>query len=112
MKRILLALAFAAAAGPASAQTPAPGKTEADTRMNTRMSNGSGSSGARGTDTAAAPAHTTGPAATAQKRIEMDGYTDVHGLAKGADGLWRGTAKRGDRSVEVTVDRAGRVAEQ
>lgn len=111
MNRTLLALAFVAAASPASAQAPAP-DTEAVGRMNTRMGSGSGSSGERAADTAAALADMTGPAATAQKRIEMDGYTDVHGLAKGADGLWRGAARKGGRSVEVTVDRAGRVAEQ
>ncbi|WP_428660569.1 hypothetical protein [Reyranella sp.] len=68
------------------------------------MNGGSGSVGGG--------ADTSGAAATAQKRIEMDGYQDVHGLAKGADGLWRGTAKRDSKTVEVTVDRAGRVAEQ
>jgi len=49
-------------------------------------------------------------AATAKKRIEMDGYRDVQGLAKGADGLWQGTALRGNTSVQVTVDRAGNVS--
>ena len=111
MRRILLALAFIAAAGTAgaqTAQTPAVGAT--DTQMNTQMN--SGASGPAGADMATAPMHTTGAAATAQKRIEMDGYKDVQGLAKGPDGLWHGTALRGNTSVRVTVDRAGRVAAQ
>ena len=51
-------------------------------------------------------------AATAQRRIERDGYTNVHNLAKGADGLWRGTATRGNSQVEVIVDRSGNVMVQ
>ena len=31
---------------------------------------------------------------------------------KGADGLWRGTAMRGNTQVQVAVDRAGRVSTQ
>ena len=31
---------------------------------------------------------------------------------KGADGLWHGTAMRGNTQVQVTVDRAGKVAAQ
>jgi hypothetical protein len=51
-------------------------------------------------------------ATTAQKRIEQDGYTNVQNLAKGDDGLWRGTATRGNSQVEVTVDRGGNVTVQ
>jgi len=51
-------------------------------------------------------------ATTAQKRIERDGYTNVQNLAKGDDGLWRGTATRGNTRVEVTVDRGGNVMVQ
>jgi hypothetical protein len=53
-----------------------------------------------------------GPAGTAQRRIEQDGYKNVQNLQKGADGLWHGTAMRGNTQVQVTVDRAGRVAAQ
>jgi hypothetical protein len=54
----------------------------------------------------------TGAAGTAQKRIEQDGYKSVQNLQKGADGLWHGTAMRGNTQVQVTVDRAGRVSAQ
>jgi hypothetical protein len=112
MKRTLLILAFIASAGSAGAQTPATGAMNPDTRMNTQMNSGSPANGSAGADMATAPADMTGAAATARKRIEMDGYKDVQGLAKGADGLWHGTALRGHASVQVTVDRAGRVAAQ
>ena len=46
------------------------------------------------------------------KRIEQDGYKSVQNLQKGDDGLWHGTAMRGNASVQVTVDRAGHVSAQ
>lgn len=54
----------------------------------------------------------TGAAGTAQKRIEQDGYKSVQNVQKGADGLWRGDAMRGNTKVQVTVDRSGRVSAQ
>ena len=54
----------------------------------------------------------TGAAHTAQKRIEQDGYKSVQNLQRGSDGLWHGTAMRGNTSVQVTVDRTGRVSAQ
>jgi len=99
MRRTLLTLVFVAAAGTAGAQTvqaPAQGTMTDDTPINTQIAN--------------APIPLSAAAATAQKRIEMDGYSDVQGLAKGPDGLWQGTAMRGKTSVQVTVDHAGNVA--
>ena len=62
--------------------------------------------------TRASPTHRrrpmTGAAHTAQKRIEQDGYKSVQNLQRGSDGLWHGTAMRGNTSVQVTVDRTGR----
>jgi len=92
MKRILLTLALVAAAGTAGAQTtPAP---------------------APSADASVANAPTqqlAGAAATAQKRIEQDGYKNVQNVQKGDDGLWHGTAMRGNTQVQVTVDRSGHV---
>jgi hypothetical protein len=72
--------------------------------------------GATSAQTVQAPSTTSvpaenpaGPAATAHKRIERDGYTNIQNLAKGEDGLWRGTAQRGGTQVQVTVDRSGNV---
>jgi hypothetical protein len=63
---------------------------------------------------AACPAVTqsANKAQIAQKRIEADGYKDVHDVELGSDGLWHGRAKRGDSEVAVTVDRHGNVSQQ
>jgi hypothetical protein len=115
MKRTLLTLAFVAAAGTAGAQTArTPATGTRDTHMNTQMNSGATADGPAGAnmtlDVANAPIALDAAAETARKRIEVDGYRDVQGLAKGADGLWQGTAMRGNTSVQVTVDRAGNVA--
>jgi ABC-type nitrate/sulfonate/bicarbonate transport system substrate-binding protein len=92
MKRTLLTLALVAAAGTAGAQTASAPAPSADTNI-------------ANTPTLPLPA----PAATAQKRIEQDGYKNVRNVQKGADGLWHGTAMRGSAQVQVTVDRSGHV---
>ncbi len=51
-------------------------------------------------------------AAIAQKRIEADGYKDVHDVELGSDGLWHGRALRGHAEVAVTVDKHGNVSQQ
>lgn len=52
-------------------------------------------------------------AALMRQKIERAGYTDVGPLARDSTGTWRGRAKRGDRLVEVVVDKGGRIkAEQ
>jgi hypothetical protein len=89
-------------------QSPATGQ------MNGNM-NASGSAGASANPSLAnAPSQEplTGAARTAQKRIEQDGYKSVQNLQKGSDGLWHGTAMRGNTPVQVTVDRSGRVSTQ
>ena len=48
--------------------------------------------------------------AQAKELVLRDGYTDVGPLTKGADGMWRGTAKRGDQEKRVTVDAKGKVS--
>ena len=82
-------------------------------QMNSNMG-ASGSAGASSNASmATAPApRLTGAAGTAQRRIEQDGYKNVQNLQRGADGLWRGTAMRGNTQVQVAVDRAGNVSAQ
>jgi hypothetical protein len=86
-------------------------------QMNNSMSNstsmGASANASANPNMANAPAQRlTGAAGTAQKRIEQDGYKSVQNLEKGADGLWHGTAMRGNTQVKVTVDRAGHVSAQ
>lgn len=47
----------------------------------------------------------------ARQHILNSGYTDVTGLTKGADGVWRGTATRNGASVPVAMDFKGNVSE-
>jgi hypothetical protein len=47
--------------------------------------------------------------AQAQSRIEAAGYSDVSGLAKDKDGVWRGTASKGGASSDVSLDYQGNV---
>ena len=89
-------------------QSPATGQ------MNSNM-NANGAAGASANPSLAnAPSEQplTGAARTAQKRIEQDGYKSVQNLQQGSDGLWHGTAMRGNMPVQVTVDRTGRVSAQ
>jgi hypothetical protein len=48
----------------------------------------------------------------AQSRIKAKGYTQVSGLKKDDRGVWRGTAMRGGKSIEVGVDFEGNVVPQ
>ena len=93
-------------------QSPATGQMNG--QMNSNM-NANGAAGASANPSLAnAPSQETltGAARTAQKRIEQDGYKGVQNLQKGSDGLWHGTAMRGNTPVQVTVDRSGRVSTQ
>jgi len=99
--------------GGAQTYTNAQMPTPTGGPMNTNI----GATGSAGTSANANMANVpaqrlTGAAGTAQRRIEQDGYKNVQNLQKGDDGLWRGTALRGNAQVQVTVDRAGRVSAQ
>lgn len=45
----------------------------------------------------------------AKDRILAAGYSNVSGLTKDADGIWRGTASEGAKAVKVAVDFKGNV---
>jgi hypothetical protein len=46
----------------------------------------------------------------AKSRIESQGYSEVSGLKKDDQGVWRGKAKKDGRSVNVSVDFQGNVS--
>ncbi|MBS0537918.1 MAG: hypothetical protein JSR47_04135 [Proteobacteria bacterium] len=48
--------------------------------------------------------------AAARASIEMDGYRNVRGLVKSADGSWRGRAMRGKTEIGIVVDASGSVS--
>lgn len=60
-------------------------------------------------DTANLPAINAEGSADARARIEADGYSNVRGLNRGADGKWRGQATRGGANVSIVVDAQGKV---
>ena len=45
----------------------------------------------------------------AKARIEQLGYTNVTGLAKDSDGVWRGTAMKDGRTQSVAIDFRGNI---
>jgi hypothetical protein len=46
---------------------------------------------------------------TIRTKIERAGYTDIAELARDSVGVWRARAKKGGDTVEVMVDKGGRV---
>ena len=44
-----------------------------------------------------------------RSKIERMGYADVSGLSRDSLGVWRAKAKRGTETVDVTVDKGGRI---
>lgn len=45
----------------------------------------------------------------AKSRIEAAGYSNVSGLSKDKDGIWRGKAAKAGRAVDVALDYQGNV---
>ena len=45
----------------------------------------------------------------AKTRIEANGFTNVNGLAKDNDGVWRGKGMKGGAAVDVALDYQGNV---
>jgi hypothetical protein len=50
--------------------------------------------------------------AQAKDRIEKAGFTQVSGLRKDEQGIWRASATKGDAKVNVSVDFRGNVTTQ
>jgi protein CpxP len=48
----------------------------------------------------------------ARSRLEGAGFTDITGLQKDADGIWRGKATRNGKSTDVGFDYKGNVGAQ
>jgi hypothetical protein len=59
--------------------------------------------------TTPAPGANSFTEAQAKKRIEDQGLTNVNGLTKDADGVWRGSASRSGQTLSVAVDYQGNV---
>ncbi len=50
--------------------------------------------------------------AEATRALQHAGYTQVTGLAKDDQSVWRGTAMKGDQEVSVALDYRGRITDQ
>ena len=98
---VITVLAGAAVAGGASAQTAAP-------PANPNASSPAVSSHANnpGAPAAGANSFTEGQA---KSRIEGAGYSNVSGLVKDKDGIWRGKASKEGKLVDVGLDYQGNV---
>ena len=105
MRKLLIAAALVATAIPAMAQQSPPANRDA----NTPAVNTPNSPPNPGAPVAGANSFTEGQA---KSRIEARGYTNVAGLTKDGDGVWRGTATQSGKSVKVSVDFQGNVVSQ
>ena len=47
----------------------------------------------------------------AKSRLEKAGYTDVSSLKKDDQGIWRGTASKNGKTVNVSLDYKGNISE-
>ena len=105
MRKLLIAAALVAVAIPAMAQQSPPANRDA----NTPAVNTPNSPPNPGAPVAGANSFTEGQA---KSWIEARGFSNVAGLNKDADGVWRGTATQGGKSVKVSVDFQGNVVSQ
>jgi periplasmic protein CpxP/Spy len=109
----LSAIATVAAAQPAASQQPGASSSQPTTN--------SGASNPALTNKPADSPQSTGsvePGANsftegqARSRIEAQGFSDITELRKDDQGIWRGKAMRGGKSVSVAVDYKGTVQAQ
>jgi len=102
MRKLLLVSVIVAAALPASAQQQRPASQDA----NTPAVNSPNSPPNPAAPVAGANSFTEGQA---KSRIETNGFSNVSGLQKDANGVWRGKASKGGKTVDVSVDFQGNV---
>jgi hypothetical protein len=106
MRKFLIAAALVAFALPATAQQQRP---PANRDANTPAVNTPNSPPNPGAPVAGANSFTEGQA---KARIEEKGFKNVSGLKKDDNGVWRGKAAQGDKTVNVSVDFQGNVVGQ
>ena len=101
MRKILLAAAVAVFAWPAAAQ-----QKPANPNAETPAVNTPNSPPNPGAPVAGANSFTE---SQAKSRLETNGFSNVSGLQKDANGVWRGKASKGGQPVDVSVDFQGNV---
>ena len=91
MKAILTGIAVAAMAGAAVAQTDQrPASDPLSVKPITSEAN-------------------TTDQETVRSKIERKGYTDVVDLVRDSTGVWHARAKKGSETVDIAVDKGGRI---
>jgi hypothetical protein len=126
MNRIALAgLAIQLCAAPAFAQTtaPAPSTSMPPSSQTARPDTNMAAQSSAGTTVMpqSAQANSMAPAggapgansfteSQARGRLAKEGYSQVSGLTKGNDGVWRGTATKNGNAVQVGVDYKGNIS--
>ena len=91
MKAILAYIAFAAMAGTAWAQAE---QRPANDPLSVKP---------------IAPQSQTTDTDMIRSKIERMGYTDVVDLSRDSTGVWHARARRGTETIDVTVDKGGRI---
>jgi hypothetical protein len=97
---IVAAIALVFAASGALAQNPPANDGPNNKAINSKSEDNPGA------PVAGANSFTEGQA---QSRIEAKGYTNVGSLKKDTKGVWRGTAMRDGKSVDVSLDFEGNI---
>lgn len=102
MKRVLVAALFTSMSTLAIAQTAnPPANTDASTPVISTKDQTN-----PGAPVAGANSFTEGQA---KSRIEAAGFTDVSGLAKDKDGVWRGKGAKSGTVMDVSLDYQGNI---
>jgi len=99
----MVAIAIVLTTGGALAQNPPVNDGPNNKALNSKSGNNPGA------PVAGANSFTEGQA---KSRIESKGYTKVSGLKKDDRGVWRGTAMRDGKSINVGLDFEGNVVAQ
>lgn len=99
----IAAIALVITAGCAAAQNPPANDGPNNKAVNSKTGNNPGA------PVAGANSFTEGQA---KSRIEAKGYSNVSGLKKDDKGVWRGTAMRDGKSINVSLDFEGNVVAQ
>ena len=95
--------------GPPGAQTPgAPINSSPQSAANNPSAVQTSNTTQR-TSAAPVPGRNSFTMSQAASRIASAGYSDVTGLKKDPQGIWRGTAKKGGNTVPVSLDYQGNV---
>lgn len=100
----ILSIAFVlglVGAASAMAQTSSPSSSTAPAAVATSSTNN--------TTAAPVPGANSFTMAQAQKRMEDQGYSQVSGLAKDANSIWRGHAMKDGKAVDVALDYQGNI---